>query len=149
MRFLLVFLLYDILERRYMDAIIQPAWIENEYRAMTEMIDRSRLKGKTIIMADRGYESYNIFAHAEKKGWNYLIRVKDKGSNGMVSGYQLPKQDEFDISVSTILTRKQTNEVKINSSMYNTFIKLHHPKKGLEHLILRLFLQQNSIVSFL
>lgn len=110
--------LYDVLERRYTDAIIQPARKENEYRAMTDMIDRSRLKGKTIIMADRGYESYNIFAHAEKKDWNYLIRVKDKGSNGMVSGYQLPKQDEFDISVSTILTRKQTNEVKKNASMY-------------------------------
>lgn len=28
-------------------------------------------------MADRGHESYNIFAHAEKKGWKYLIRIKD------------------------------------------------------------------------
>ena len=110
--------LYDVLERRYMDAIIQPARKKNEYRAMADMIDRSRLKGKTIIMADRGYESYNIFAHAEKKGWNYLIRVKDKGSRGMVSGYQLPKQETFDISVSTVLTRKQTNEVKKNPLKY-------------------------------
>jgi hypothetical protein len=40
---------------------------------MTTMIDRSDVKGKTIIIADRGYESYNILAHAEKKNWNYLI----------------------------------------------------------------------------
>ena len=72
-------------------------------------------------MADRGYESYNIFAHAEKKGWNYLIGVKDKGSRGMVSGYQLPKQETFDISVSTVLTRKQTNEVKKNPLKYKLY----------------------------
>lgn len=116
---------YDVLERRYTDAIIQPARKENEYRAMTDMIDRSKLEGKTIVMVDRGYESYNIFAHAEKKGWNYLIRVKDKGSTGMVSGYQLPDKKEFDICISTTLTRKQTNEVKNNSSKYK-FI----PKKS-------------------
>ncbi|MDR0343782.1 MAG: transposase [Nocardiopsaceae bacterium] len=35
-----------------------------------------------IVIADRGLESYNNFAHIEKKGWNYLIRVKDLGSSG-------------------------------------------------------------------
>lgn len=115
--------LYDVLERRYMDAIIQPAKKENEYRAMTDMIDRSKLKGKTIIMADRGYESYNIFAHAEKKGWKYLIRVKDKGSNGIVSGCQLPQKEEFDIVINTTLTRKQTNEVKKNLADYKIIPK--------------------------
>lgn len=115
--------LYDVLERRYVDAIIQPAKKMNEYRAMTDMIDRSRVKDPTIIMADRGYESYNIFAHAEKKGWNYLIRVKDKNSSGMVSGYQLPQQEEFDVSISTILTRKQTNEVKEDALKYKILKK--------------------------
>lgn len=41
----------------------------------------------------------------------------------MVSGYQLPNQEEFDICVITILTRKQTNGVKKNASMYK-----HVPK---------------------
>lgn len=104
--------LYDVLERRYTDILIQPARKENEYRAMTDMIDRSRIEGKTIVMADRGYESYNIFAHAEKKGWNYLIRAKDINSNGMAASYPIPDQDEFDISVEKVLTRKQTNTVK-------------------------------------
>lgn len=110
--------LYDVLERRYIDVIIQPVRRKNEYRAMTDMIDRSRLKEKVIIMADRGYESYNVFAHAEKKAWNYLIRVKDINSKGILSGFELPKQEEFDIIVNTSLTRKQTNEVKENTSKY-------------------------------
>lgn len=117
--------LYDVLERRYTDATIQPARQKNEYSAMTDMIDRSKVKGKTIIMADRGYESYNVFAHAEKKEWNYLIRVKDKGSIGMVSGYELPEQDEFDITIRTTLTRKQTSEVKEQPDKYK-----HVPHKA-------------------
>ena len=36
-----------------------------------------------ILVADRGYENYNIFAHAIEKGWKFAIRVKDKNSNGI------------------------------------------------------------------
>ncbi|OAA88023.1 hypothetical protein [Clostridium ljungdahlii] len=32
------------------------------------MVDRSNIKEKTIILADRGYESYNIFEHIGDKG---------------------------------------------------------------------------------
>lgn len=109
---------YNILERRYTDALIQPGRKENEYSAMAAMIDRSKVEGNTIVMADRGYESYNIFAHAERKNWNYLIRVKDKNSNGIVSGFKIPKQGEFDVTLNTILTRKQTKQVKENKDAY-------------------------------
>lgn len=39
------------------------------------MIDRSSIP-KALIIADRGYESYNNIAHIQEKGWNYLIRIK-------------------------------------------------------------------------
>ncbi len=110
--------LYDVLDRRYTDALVQPARNKNEYRAMTDMIDRSKITGKVIVMADRGYESYNVFAHAEKKGWNYLIRVKDINSRGMLSSYSLPNQEEFDITVQKTLTRKQTNAVRQDPQKY-------------------------------
>jgi hypothetical protein len=115
--------LYDLCSRRYIDAIVQPGRQRNESSAMTDMIDRWQTDEKTIIMADRGYETYNIFAHAEKKGMNYLIRVKDRNSNGMLSGYTLPEQDEFDTEISLILTRKQTNEVKANPKLYKVVPK--------------------------
>jgi hypothetical protein len=38
------------------------------------MVDRSTLTGKVLVIADRGYESYNVFAHIMKKGWKFLIR---------------------------------------------------------------------------
>ena len=43
---------------------------------MTQMIDRYKGEKKTIFIADRGYETYNIFAHVQEKGMYYLIRVK-------------------------------------------------------------------------
>lgn len=60
--------LYDLCNRLYIDVIIQPGKRMNEFRAFTDMIDRSSLKGKVIVIADRGYESYNVFVHVEQKG---------------------------------------------------------------------------------
>ena len=60
--------LYDLRARTYADAIIQPARLENENKAVCEMIDRYQGEVKTVFIADRGYESYNIFAHVQEKG---------------------------------------------------------------------------------
>lgn len=58
------------------------------------MVDRSELAEPVILITDRGYEAYNNMAHIEQKGWNYLIRVKEK--RGILSGLQLPDTPEFD-----------------------------------------------------
>jgi len=82
------------------------------------MTDRSNISDNVIVVADRGYESYNVFAHIEKKGWKYAIRVKDISSNGILSGLKLPNTDEFDVTISRILTRKQTKETRSNPELY-------------------------------
>jgi hypothetical protein len=110
--------MYDLCNRLYVDALIQPGKLMNECKALAQMVDRSRIKDKAILIADRGYESYNNFAHIEQKGWNYLIRVKDVNSNGMLSAMHLPSEGEFDVCVERILTRKQTKEVKAHPDIY-------------------------------
>ena len=75
------------------------------------MIDRLKLEN-VILVADRGYENYNIFAHAIEKGWKFAIRVKDKNSNGIASGSNLPPNDEFDIDITQIFSRKNTKTTK-------------------------------------
>lgn len=40
------------------------------------MVDRSAIES-ALLLADRGYESYNNLAHIQEKGWNFLIRIKD------------------------------------------------------------------------
>ena len=73
------------------------------------MVDRSEIP-KALVIADRGYESYNDMAHIQEKGWFFLIH-KD-GRNGIKMGLELPRRNEFDLDVSLKLTRKQTNDVK-------------------------------------
>lgn len=113
---------YDLCNRTYVDAIIQPARFENEYKAMCDLIERYNGQS-ALFIADRGYENFNIFAHTEQKGMFYLIRAKDITSNGIVSNLPLPKTTEFDEWVTVILTRKQTKEVKENPQKYRIIMK--------------------------
>lgn len=110
--------LYDLCNRLYIDAHVQPRRLCNEHKALAKMVDGSNIQGKVIVIADRGYESYNNFAHIEKKGWNYLIRVKDLSSTGILSSMNIPNCGEFDVCVKRILTRRQTKEVKAAPNIY-------------------------------
>ncbi len=108
--------MYSILDKRYVSAIVQPCREQNEHRALCNMVDASNINGKVIVIADRGYESYNNMAHIERKGWNYLIRVRN--SDGLVKKLSLPDNEEVDIDVNIQLTRQQTNEVKASPDKY-------------------------------
>ena len=113
--------LYDLLNRTYADAVIQPSCQQNEYKAMCDMIDRYAGDSKSIFIADRGYESYNVFAHVMEKGLFYLIRVKDITGRGIAYSFrsQFPDgQSSFDKTVSVTLTKKQTNAVKAEPDKY-------------------------------
>lgn len=100
--------LYDLQSRRYVDALIQEPYEENESFAMIEMIKKLTANQKTIIMADRGYETYNIFANIQERGLFYLIRIKDTSKKGSISGsLSLPVSCEFDEEIELIMTRKQ------------------------------------------
>ena len=80
----------------------------------------------TSIIADRGYESYNVFAHIQEKGWKFLIRVKDRSSNGIANGLELPAHDEFDVPIRLALSRKQTNKSKDLLGSKNEFKQLRN-----------------------
>ena len=60
---------------------------------------------------DRGYESYNLMAHFQEKGWLYIIRIRD-GKQSMRSSFNLPNTECFDQKFSLKLSRKQTNQLK-------------------------------------
>lgn len=84
--------LYDLREKRYTDVVIQPARKENESLAMTQMIDRYCGQKNTIFIADRGYETYNIFAH--------VLVLTQKQTNEVKANPQkykiLPNSSPFD-----------------------------------------------------
>ena len=102
--------LCDLNKHIYSDVIIQKARERNEHKAFQELVDCSEIT-KALIIADRGYESFNSMAHIQEKGWFFLIRVRD-GNNGIKQGLDLPESDCFDVNISLKLTRKKTNAVK-------------------------------------
>lgn len=59
---------------------------------------------------DRGYESYNLMAHFEEKGWQYIIRVKS-GKESFASRFHLP-DTSIEKMVNLKLSRNQTNKLK-------------------------------------
>ena len=74
--------MYDLLEHTYEDIIIQNAIDLNENGAFNNIIDNYKGE-KAIYIVDRGYESYNSFAHVIESNQKFLIRVKDINSNGI------------------------------------------------------------------
>ena len=102
--------LYNLDKHIYVDAIIQNRRDWNEHEAFVSMVDRSEIP-KALVIADRGYESYNNMAHIQEKGWRFLIRIKD-GKTGIKDGLDLPTEGAFDTDIHMKLTRKQTKEVK-------------------------------------
>ena len=102
---------YDLLQHTYVEAAVCGRRDWNEKGVLCNMVDRSNV-GKALIIADRGYESYNLMAHIQEKGWKYLIRIKDIHSSGIASGLTLPTHDEFDIWFDFHFTKRQTAEAK-------------------------------------
>lgn len=106
--------LYDLLNRRFIGAVLQDRREENENNALINML--KNIAHDTIIVADRGYESYNNIAHLEAKGLKYVIRVRSK--YGISEKFNLPVDKEVDFTADVLLTRRYTNEVKSNPNIY-------------------------------
>ena len=104
--------LYDLLGHTYIDAEVSGKRNSDENGVLCRMVDRSSIEN-VLIIADRGYESYNLFAHIQEKGWKYLIRVKDIHSSGIAAGLDLPNCDEFDRWFHFHFTKRQTKEAKL------------------------------------
>ena len=116
--------LYDILSRTFADVIIQPEPKKDEIGALVEMLKRNTFAQKTLIRADRGFESYNLIAHcSEKTNTDFLIRIKQSRS-AMREVAKLPLC-ELDCDIGFTITTTQTNEDKKGG-----YIHLQVPKKS-------------------
>jgi len=104
--------LMDALSGVFLDAVIQERRNENETEAMLKMINRSNFGPKTVFIADRGYENYRLLAHIRENNQFFLFRVKSVDSNGIISGFNLPANTEFDENTLITLTKRQDAEVR-------------------------------------
>ena len=116
--------LYDILARTFADVVIQPEPKKDEIGALLEMLHRRNFDQRTLIVADRGFESYNLIAHIlEKPNADFLIRVKQNYS-AMREIAKLPMM-EIDGNVNFTITTTQTKEDKEKK-----YVLLQMPKKN-------------------
>lgn len=103
--------LYDICNQTYIDIEYQSLNEANERTALIDMLCRYNSDEKTLIICDRGYESYNVFAHfMTTPNVDFLCRV-NSGNGAMKEIKELPLK-ELDIDISVDITTTQTNEDK-------------------------------------
>ncbi|MGL5042635.1 MAG: hypothetical protein ACRC6X_06015 [Culicoidibacterales bacterium] len=69
--------------------LVQPGAFMDERNAYCQLVDRAVTPKKTIFIADRGYESYNCFAHTLENNNYFLMWVKDIQSNGILGALNL------------------------------------------------------------
>ena len=107
--------LYDLLSRRYLDVVIQPGRHKNEFAALCQLIDRYIYGGCPIFVADRGFASYNVFAHALEKGCLFAIRAKDVNTRRLLEADSLPQQ--IDKWVDVIFTRSNSKKKRLHPEL--------------------------------
>ena len=100
---------YRLTDHIFTDAVIQPCKKKNEYSAVCGIIDRLTFDGGVpVILADRGFPSYNMFAHAKEKGVFFLVRAKDIYMDRLLRNDRPAGRDEFDVTVERIVTRSHS-----------------------------------------
>ena len=104
---------YHIQDRVFTDAVIQPTTKKNEYAAICDLIDRcDTSEGIPLFIADRGFSSYNVFAHCFEKNIFFLIRAKDVFIQQLLRDDYPMDKDEFDITVTRIIIRAQSKSFR-------------------------------------
>lgn len=109
--------LFDVLNRIYADAVVDPGWCRRESAALITMVNHLDHPESAIVLADRGYEGYNTIAHLIESMANFVIRAKDLDSNGFLHTLHLPPDGELDIDVSKILINSRA-QVFQNDNRY-------------------------------
>ena len=104
--------LYDLMNETYIDAIIQPRRKIDENAAFRKMLANQVFSRKSIIIADRNYESFNNVATViEKPNTDFVIRATH-GQSALREIKALP-MTELDQIITLEVTTTQTKEDKI------------------------------------
>ncbi len=111
--------LYGLLSKRYLDVVVQPGRLKNEFAALCQLIDRYSYGGCPIFVADRGFASYNVFAHALEKGCSFAIRAKDINIKRLLAADSLPGR--MDRWTDVILTRSNARKKRLHPELESLY----------------------------
>jgi len=115
--------LFDLENRVYADLYWQFQPHADEIGAAIKMLEQNFFARKSILIFDRGYESYNLFAHClERDNVEFLCRVKQNKS-AMREISKLPMKS-LDCDIHFTITTSQTSEDKERG-----YVLIQVPKK--------------------
>jgi IS4 transposase len=103
---------YDLLNKEFVCFEFQGKAKTDERDSLIRLTAQRDHSVPSLLIADRGFESFNLFEHLKRLNQKFLIRVKDKTSRSFLSHISLPEADEFDTQVHFELTRRQTQAIK-------------------------------------
>ena len=110
--------IFDILNNTYFSAVIQPQPRMDEIGALTFMLQWNAFPEKSIVILDRGYQSYNMIARLiNTANVHFVMRVKHNSKAAMREIQKLPMTD-LDTTVSQVITITQTNEDKRENRIF-------------------------------
>lgn len=100
--------MYSILDNRFLDLVVQPGRVMNEFSAFCHMVDSASSDGPPIIyFGDMGYASYNNFAHVIENGQFFLIRANDRFLRGIL-GCSTDGLRDMDSHIDLIMSRSSS-----------------------------------------
>jgi len=62
--------------------------------------------GTPIFIGDRGFSSYNLYAHAKENGFLFMVRAKDINTKRLLKTDHLP--NHIDVGIDIIISRSQS-----------------------------------------
>lgn len=122
--------IYDIMNKVYVKANVQPKQKADERRAFLDMVKEMSFEENTVFVADRGYPSWNLFAtFNEIPNADYLVRVPNEFNNFIK---ELPMK-ELDIVRDIVITTSQKEARKGYSSQGRSYVFLQQKKNKMKN----------------
>lgn len=96
--------IYDLLGGTYLDAVCQVQAKQDEQGALISMLYKPCVRAhKSVVVCDRGFEGYDLAAHCQNAGVDFLIRVRP-----LMKAVRALEMRELDTDVSFTLTTSQS-----------------------------------------
>ena len=106
--------LYDLINQVYIDICLG----KNEQDKLIALLYRNKFLSPTILILDRGYESYNTIVHCCDKIPNLYMVLRVKQDHGALRDVKSLPLEELDVDLETTVTDRQDNFSKQNNFVF-------------------------------
>lgn len=107
--------IYDVLNHLYIDACACPVLQASERQMLRELLISNPMKMPSVLILDRGYESYSLLSFLDEQNIKYLIRVR-RDDRCILSHFN--PGDGNDMDIHWILGKKDKPDPTVQKEIY-------------------------------